>query len=120
MKEIPIPKNKDEEISMFISHIKSLLNDYSNEMPEEMLNGAKIENHTYKVRTNWFQGVVGCIGEAARKKYLPVTFGEELNTFLEAFKARRIKNTNLIRTTKEEIDTADNLLLRAQEYLEKK
>lgn len=108
-----------EEILVLIADIDSLLRDNSNEIPEKMINGSKVENHSYKVRTNWFQGVVGCIEKALKEQYIPTTFGTELNDLLVGFKARRSEGANLVRTTKEEIDTADNLLARVKEYLEK-
>ena len=105
-----IEKKKD-----LIKRIDNLLNDYSNEIPENLINGSfKIKN--FKVRTNWFSGVLNTIEDS--EQLLPESFKLELYDFIKSFKEKR-KDSDEIRTNKEEIDIVDNFLKRAKEYIEK-
>lgn len=105
-----IEKKKD-----LLKQIDYLLNDWLNEIPENLINGS-FESKNFKVRTNWFDGVLHTIEES--EQLLPESFKLELYNFIKSFKERR-NDSDETRTTKEEIDTVDSILKRAKEYIEK-
>lgn len=98
-----------------IKQINSLLSDYSNKIPDTIIHG-DAENINFKVRTNWFTGVVNTLENS--EELLPENLKLELYDFIESFKNRRNGNDDT-KTTKEEIDIVDNLLKKVKEYIEK-
>lgn len=114
MNENLIPKNEKNES---LKGIDNLLNNFLNEIPDELINGSEKENHIYKVRVNWFNGVFNALERAYLMKLLSEDFRKEVHVFFEEFKESHKKDSD--RTTKEEIDKADDLLKRAKEIIEK-
>ncbi len=119
-----VPKNEDKKINS-VKSIDHLLNDFSNEIPEKMAReliegGSNFGSEYYKlkVRINWFHGVLSTLESAYYKGFLPEDFWKEITDFIKKFKESHIKTSD--RTTKEEIEKADDLLRRAKEFIEKK
>ena len=103
-------KIKQEKQELF-NHIDMLLNDYSNEIPNEIVNSFS-EKKESKIRTGWFVGVFDSL--QGGQKYFPNDFNLEIQSFFDDFKIwQRTHDLN----TKEEVDKADGLLKKAQEYL---
>ena len=122
MDEKPPIRNKEENEKLkqrFLDYSEELLNDYSNEIPVEMLSGLKEKDHKYKVRGNWFISIRNWFTNLEMEKiYFPDDFIEEYKTFFKNFQQSHKPINNVEqRTTKEEIDKADDLLRRAQEYV---
>lgn len=117
MEEIPKIKTVEDWKSIYLQRFKDLHDNFSNEIPEEMLNGLNPENHKYKVRGNWFASVKNNFSNAERMNMFPEDFNKEWHEFFAAYSKRMLGSTYKVRTTKEEIDVANNLLKRAQELL---
>ena len=47
------------EIQEYLQKIKHMRYDYSDEIPEKILNGGMYPLPKYKVRINWFHGLIG-------------------------------------------------------------
>lgn len=118
MKEVELRSNpnKQEQNEYFLKEIDVLLN-VSEEIPERMIDGSQIDKD-YKVRTNWFAGVVHLLEYAINKNMLEQEFRVEIKKFIKIFKSRHINDK--IRTTYEEIEMGNQLLRKAKNYIENK
>jgi hypothetical protein len=118
MEEISKPnrENKEEKL-IFLREINNLLDNFSEEIPVEMIDGSQ-EQRNYKVRTNWFTGIIHILEYAITRGILGTEFLPEIEQFIKNFKSRRIEPSE-IKTTSEEIDTGNNLLKKVKDYIEK-
>ncbi|MCX6718247.1 MAG: hypothetical protein NTY81_01425 [Candidatus Staskawiczbacteria bacterium] len=81
-------QEKEEEYNPFVS-LKDLRDNWSDEIPEKILEGGKgEENPTFKVRTNWWNGVTGNMGLLLEDKMLPEELVEETEKFIKKFSGR--------------------------------
>jgi len=112
----PIKDLEKEKKDYVLKEADRLLNEYSEEIPENLINGMS-ENLFFKVRTNWFGGCFALLDYS--DNFFPSDFNEEWKEFFYTFKKRRENDNDQTRTTKEEIEKANNLLLRAIEYIKK-
>ncbi|MFA6274005.1 MAG: hypothetical protein WC662_02485 [Candidatus Paceibacterota bacterium] len=117
-------ENKITKKEELLTQIDSFLNDYSNEIPEKMAHDLISSPSSFgekyyklKVRVNWFTGFLGYLELAYHEKFIPEDFWIEIIDFIKRFKENHKKDSD--RTTKEQIDEADNLLKRAKEIIEK-
>jgi len=118
-------ENKTEKIREQIRHLTALLEDHSDEIPERRISGSG----NYKVRGNWWQSFFDSMDYAIMECLVSdPTIKAETNSFYERFSKRRqdwrdaasagTAQDDFLRTTKEEIDTANNLLRRLIENLQ--
>ncbi len=110
-------KTPEDWKNIYLQRFKDFHDNFSDEIPEEMINGENPENHKYKVRGNWFAGVRNSLDFIASQNLFPEDFNEEWRSFFKAYGKRMTESNENIRTTKEEIDTVNNLLKKAQELL---
>lgn len=119
------PKVKmDLKLKHFVlTQIDTLLQNYSNEIPKEIIHSDDIHEggKDYKVRAAWF-ATIEIILRGIAKKYLPKEFCDEALALLVSVKLidpRGGKDGKLIHiTTKEEIEKGDDLLRRAKILLQ--
>ncbi len=118
-------ENRNEKIREQIRHLTALLEDYSDEIPEQMISGSG----NYKVRGNWWQGFFDSMDYAIQEcGATDTSIKTETDAFYEKFRQRRQEwrdaisagtaQGDFLRTTKEEIDTANQLLKRLIENLQ--
>lgn len=90
-----------------IVRLRSLRDDWSDEVPEEILRGGKgNDSPKFKVRRNWWQGVFSCLHIASQKGILDDVLKEEIKNFMKEY-GERIRN-NL--TTQEDIAAANVII----------
>lgn len=127
MEKIKLPQETSKEIDIerakkHIKRLRHLLEDFSNEIPDQIISGAG----NYKVRGLWFSGFIGTIDKAVSEcKVTDEEFSRDLDNFHNKYQQRRKEHREnpqalYVRTTKEEIDTADSLLKRLIEKLQNK
>ncbi len=118
-------KTIEEWKELYLQRFKDFHDNFSDEIPEEILHGPNSknfssENYKFKVRGNWFVAVRNNFENAARMKIFPEEFNKEWRSFFKAYGEKMSKSgvwENVTRTTKEDIDTANNFLLKAQEII---
>ncbi len=110
-------KTLEDWRKIYLQRFKDFHDNFSDEIPEEMLNGLNPENHKYKVRGNWFASLRNSLDNAANWKMFPDDFNTEWRNFFKSYDTRMIEGGGKARTTKEDIDTANKLLVRAQEII---
>ncbi|MCX6723431.1 MAG: hypothetical protein NT094_05240 [Candidatus Staskawiczbacteria bacterium] len=90
--------------------LKKLRNDWSDEVPEEILTGGHgKEAPQFKVRKNWWFGVTGNMRLLIEDKILSEGLEEEINIFIKKF-AGRTSDFHERRTTAEDIAEANALI----------
>ena len=117
-------KTPEQKKQYILSEINLLLNDFSNEIPKEVIHGPREEGQKqYKVRVGWFTGVFGILNFIWNTfpECFPEEFKSEVTKFRSDFRINhpgyKVKNDPPT-TTKEEIDKADDLLKRGKEFIE--
>ncbi len=120
-----IPKSEAGERREIVEQLRNLLENYSDEIPEEDLTGKR----THKVGGNWFQSVQSNILYALAVGHIQdQALQHDVESFMAEFRARRQagldtmlqgeQTTSFVKTTHAEIDTANSLLKRTIELLE--
>jgi len=108
-------ENSDEKMSL-TNHLRFLNDSFSSEIPEKILHSTSQDNR-FKVRKNWFQGVIADFAHAI--EYLNPQkdndLKNEINNFLDQFTKREFGNRL---TTPEDIQSADDLLNKVISALE--
>lgn len=99
---------------------RHLLEDWSNEIPEQLIHGEREFGGEFKVRGNWFHAVVLTVDECLAEKIInDEKLKEDIGGYILK---RKTENKGKFgrneRTTKEEIDEADSLLRRIIEHLD--
>lgn len=89
---------------MTMERLRWLRGEFSDKIPYEVLHG----RGDFKVRKNWWQGVVGYLERGLRKGDIPQEFREEAEAFLEHYTSEDFHNQPL--TTQEDIVRANSLL----------
>lgn len=119
-------KSLEEWKETFLKHFKNFHDDYIDEIPDHIVHGNNPENHKYKVRGNWFAAVRNSLDNAAHLNMFPEEFNQEWKNFFIKWGDKKpetdedeigVKN---ILNTKEEIDTVNSFLLKAQEIISNK
>lgn len=111
----PIKINPEAEKKELIGKIDSFLNDFTNDIPEELVKLDDPNYYKYKVRVNWFQGVSYILESATNKQLISEGLKNEVAVFFDNFKERHAVKD--VRTTKEEIEKAENLLKKVKDEL---
>ena len=108
----------EESKKFYLQKFKELHDDFSDVIPDEMLSGTTRKNpNKYKVRGQWFATVRNHLDNASRLNLFPEEYNKKWRLFFEAYSNRVIEKQNMERTTKEEIDTANSLLIEAQKII---
>lgn len=81
--------------------------DWSEEIPSEILHSNSQKGTRFKVRKAWFQGVSSWLYEGIRRSYLPPEFGGRYQEFHKRVEETKFHSRD---TTKEDIDYADRIL----------
>lgn len=110
------PDRSEENRKKSIDFLRSLLDDWSDEVPDEVIRGYD-ENKNFKVRKNWFMAVVGQLELAA------IDFLDNNKDLALDIKSFSIECTSKEfheskKTPLEYVHRANDLLKRTLEYLE--
>ena len=89
---------------MTLEHLKRLKEDFSDEIPGEVLHG----NGESKVRRNWWHGVVGDLGYLKSKGQISSELEGEVQDFLNYYTSEDFHEQSL--TTGEDITRANDLI----------
>lgn len=118
MKEGSPQKTIEDWKRIYLQRFKDFHDNFSDEIPKEIVTGKNEENYKYKVRINWFAAIKNSFQSAALMNIFPEDFNEEYTKFFRTYDERMASDKGRpVRTTKEEIDTANNLLKKAQEII---
>lgn len=108
-------ENSNEKMNL-INHLRFLNDSFSSEVPENILHSTS-PNNRFKVRKNWFQGLIADFEHAI--EYLnpqkDSDLKNEINNFLNDY--AKPEFTNRL-TTSEDIRKADDLLNKVMSALE--
>jgi len=100
---------KEKERISPIEYLRILRDDYSDEIPNKVLNGSMPRDQIkYKVRRNWWNGLVGGLSRVQEKGLISNELQEDVTAFLEHYTSEEFHNQPL--TTAEDIQKANNLL----------
>lgn len=91
---------------MALEHLRRLHTDYSDEIPDQVLHG----RGNFKVRRNWWQGVVGDLDRLRSQGQIPPELHEEVDEFLDHYTSEEFHDQPL--TTAEDIGCVNSLLSR--------
>lgn len=107
------PSLKEE----MLKWLERLLNEWSDEVPEEILHG----EGKFKVRVNWWNAVTGWMNVIMGKNLIEDDeLIERMKKFVKTYAGRDYWQRGHKRTTKEDIDTANHLLTDMIGYLKEK
>ncbi len=87
-----------------IERLRCLRDGYSDEIPEEILHG----QGRFKVRRNWWHGLIGYLERGLEYGDIPKEFGEEIEAFVERYTSEEFHRQPL--TTSDDISRANSLL----------
>lgn len=87
-----------------MEHLKRLRNEFSDDIPDTVLHG----DGSFKVRRNWWQGVIGDLETALSKGLVPNDLKQETEGFLEHYTSDEFHAQPL--TTSEDIGKVNSLL----------
>ncbi len=91
-----------------LERLRWLRDEFSDEIPEEILSGVSPQKN-FKVRRNWWQGVVGTLANALeRGKITNPEVQEEVKGFLEHYTSEKFHEQPL--TTAEDIKRANEII----------
>ena len=101
--------SEKEKIAKQIERFRYFKNEWKSEIPNQILSGASPDKK-YKVRKNWFQGVIGdlewgVLPLLSKEKHQVLI--EDIRNFFSRYTSAEFKSRL---TTKEDIDTADSLI----------
>jgi len=88
---------------MSIDQLRHLRDDFSDEIPAEELHG----KGNFKVRRNWWQGLVGNLENGLGNGLVPATLKPEVEAFLDEYASDDFRSQAL--TTKDDIVKANTL-----------
>lgn len=89
---------------MTIEHLRRLRTEFSDEIPDKVLHG----RGDFKVRRNWWQGVVGDLDLLRTRGQIPQELQGEVDGFLKHYTSEDFHSQPL--TTVEDISRVNNLL----------
>ncbi|MBI2268333.1 MAG: hypothetical protein HYU80_02670 [Candidatus Blackburnbacteria bacterium] len=93
-----------------IEYLRILRDDYSNEIPEQVLHGpvTNSDRKKFKVRRNWWNGVVGGLGRLRLKGLVPTGLEQEVQDFVDHYSSEEFHSQPL--TTAEDIARANEII----------
>ncbi len=93
-----------------IEYLRTLRDDYSDEIPKQVLHGPVTSSDSlkFKVRSNWWQGVVGGLGSLQEKGLVPTGLEQEVKDFVDRYTSEKFHTRTL--TTKEDVVKANELI----------
>ena len=93
-----------------IEYLRTLRDDYSNEIPEQVLHGpvTSSDRKKFKVRRNWWHGVVGGLGRLQSKGLVPTGLEQEVKDFVDHYTSEEFHTQPL--TTAEDIVKANEII----------
>lgn len=94
---------------MTMEHLRRLREDFSDEIPSKVLHG----HGDFKVRRNWWQGVIGDLDSAINQGLVSKELREETEQFLAHYTSEEFHEQKL--TTADDIQRANSLLDRVLE-----
>jgi hypothetical protein len=89
---------------MVFERLRRLKNNYSDEIPDEVLHG----EGGYKVRRNWWHGVVGYVDQLKDQGQIPKELQTEVDQFITHYTSPDFHQQDL--TTEDDIKRANSLL----------
>jgi hypothetical protein len=89
---------------MTLEHLRRLHDDFSDEIPNNVLHG----RGNFKVRRNWWQGVVGDLDLLRTHGQIPPELQGEVDSFLDHYTSDEFHAQPL--TTSEDLGVVNNLL----------
>ena len=92
--------------NMTLEHLRRLHDDFSDEIPDRVLHG----RGAFKVRRNWWQGVVGDLDRLRSQGQIPQELQEEVDGFLDHYTSEEFHEQPL--TTPEDISRVNGLISR--------
>ncbi|QQR50152.1 hypothetical protein IPF86_03680 [Candidatus Nomurabacteria bacterium] len=110
-------KSHEDWKNHLLKMFKDFHDNFSDEIPEQIVHGDNPKNYKYKVRGNWLAGVRTALQNAALLKMFPEDFNTEWKSFYKAWDQKMKESNSTARTTKEEIDIVNNFLIKAQEII---
>ena len=110
-------KTLEQWKDLYLKKFKSYHDDYSDEIPKQMLHGDNSANYKYKVRGNWFFAVRSSLQNCEILKMFPEEFNQEWKDFFSNYSKRMIEAKGEGRTTGQDLETANRILLKAQEII---
>ena len=113
----PNKKTVEEWRNIYLQRFQDLHDNWSDEIPEEMIHSDNPVNNRYKVRGNWFATIKSNFENCKTFKIFPEEFNEEWKSFFKTYTLRMMSSKEEVRTTKEEIDAVNKLLIKAQEII---
>lgn len=95
-----------------IEYLRVLRDDYSDEIPELVLHGpvSAVDRKAFKVRRNWWNGVVGGLDRLQSKGLVPPGLDEEVQNYVSHYSSDEFHNQPL--TTADDIQRANDLITR--------
>jgi hypothetical protein len=107
-KEPGEPKIENEGKADIVANLQMLRNEWSDEIPKEILQGDQGENPPqYKVRKNWWHGLISCISYAVARDMLPQDISKDVSEFIREFASDNFRDRL---TTAEDITKANVLI----------
>jgi len=102
--------NREQERLSPIDYLKMLRDEYSNEIPDQILHGpVSVTNpKRNKARRNWWFCVVGRLDKLRSKNLVPFGLDEEVNDFIKHYSSKEFHNQLL--TTEADINKANELI----------
>jgi len=93
-------------VAHYLARLKYLRDEFSDEIPNEILH-SPMGQPKYKVRKNWFQGVVADATNIVSSGYASEDSKRQLKEFHEYYEVSEMRSRL---TTREDIDKANSLL----------
>jgi hypothetical protein len=90
-----------------VEHLRWLHEEFSDEIPKEILSGHS-PNRAYKVRGNWWAGVIADLDEMRHEEQIPLELSEEIDAFIAHYTSDEFHYQPL--TLKDDIDRANSLI----------
>lgn len=93
----------------YLERLRKLKDEWSDEIPKKIIHGPSSDLKKFKVRRNWWQGVVGSLAMALERGQIPnPEVQEEVKEFLEHYTSEKFHKQPL--TTAEDIEKANSII----------
>lgn len=101
---------QEKERIWLVEYLRILRDEYSDEIPEQVLHGfvTDQDRKKFKVRRNWWHGVVGGLDILQSRGLVPSGLEQEVSDFVEHYSSKDFHNQPL--TTADDIARANEIL----------